>query len=171
MLRHREIKEVIGYSKYGFTKSKFFLINLVAYDGVTALVEKGRETSIIYLDSCKTLDTISHNILISSLERHGFDRVAVNGLKIKQRPVTNSVPQGSVLGQILFNISASVMNREIKCPSLCGAIDMQKGRNDIQIVSHWQAQKLGSCGPHKVQEGQALGPAPGGQSQTQAEPG
>lgn len=46
-LSHREIKGVIGDSQYGFTKSKLCLINLVVSDGVTALVDKGREISII----------------------------------------------------------------------------------------------------------------------------
>ena len=93
---------------------------LEVMEDLTALIDDGNDVDIVYCDFRKAFDSVPHNRLLLKLAAYGiggnvlkwissflFERkqwVKVGSERSKDARVLSDIPQGSILGPILFTI-------------------------------------------------------------------
>ena len=115
-------------SQYGYRKNhstEYAALELI--DRLHTSLDNGNLPIAIFLDLSKAFDTISHTILLEKLKKYGFDSMALkwfasylsNRMQCVEykstmsslSPIYKGVPQGSILGPLLFLIYVNDMHK------------------------------------------------------------
>ena len=150
IVSYLEDNNILNKNQHGFRKFRSCLSQLIEhYDNILQAVSEGKNVDIIYLDYKKAFDVVDHHILLRKLKSRGItgnigkwianfisDRkqsVAVNQKLSRSEPVSSGVPQGSVLGPILFLVMISDIDDEVINSTVSSFADDTKVSHIIQL--------------------------------------
>ena len=178
IVNHMMINNLFSNQQYGFIRGRSTVLQMLnVMDVWTKAMDKGDSIDTVYLDFTKAFDKVPHNRLMSKLNSIGINtetlnwikaflsdrvqQICVNGSNSTWKPVTSGIPQGSVLGPILFvlyindlpsNILSDVymfaddtkIFNIIKSPE-----DQETLQNDLDTLSMWSDKWLLKFHPEK----------------------
>ena len=126
-----EKNEILNNKQFGFRKNHSTSMALVTFtDYITENLDLGNSVISVFIDLSKAFDTVDHQILFKKLYNYGlrgnvlnliidylssrFQYVALDDCCSTLLPINCGVPQGSILGPILFLLYVNDIAKNMK---------------------------------------------------------
>ena len=159
IVQHIEENNLLNPNQHGFRAGRSCLSQLVQhYDKVTKLLEEGKNVDVIYLDFSKAFDKLDFKITISKVEELGItgklsrwiqsfltgrqQSVCVSGQLSSEQAVPSGIPQGSVIGPLLFLILLGDIDSNVQHSAVSSFADDTRvlgpasTQNDVENIQH-----------------------------------
>ena len=134
-----------------------------------ACLDRREAVAAVAIDLSKAFDSVCHPLLLAKLKAYGFthdaleimtayligrrQRVKLDGVHSTWRTIKTGVPQGSLLGPLLFNMYVNDLNYFITNTSLrLYADDTTQYASDVSPILHFEVQNSpgNELGSHNI---------------------
>ena len=178
--KHLDEQGLMYDLQHGFREKRSCETKIIMLiEGLARTASAGKQTDIILLDFSKAFDKVNHSKLLWKLHQYGIrghvlswiqaflgsrsQRVVIDREESESVPVTSGVPQGSVLGPILFLVYINYLPEEVCSQvrlfaddtalylTMEGKDDSKALQNDLDILLTWETKWDMEFNPSKCQ--------------------
>ena len=153
---YEHVAHLVSERQHGFLRNRSCVTQLLSVlHTIGDDLDRNTQTDVLYLDFAKAFDSVDRAILLQKLRSYGrTQRVVVDGVASTWSPVTSGVPQGGILGPLLFVIfindlpdftvkgteTALYANDTKLHDTITSTNDCERFQQSLTNLDHWSVQ-------------------------------